>query len=65
MGTMTAPSTAPAKLALVGEFPGVEVEVNGQLISYLLDTGSQITLFIESLFQRQLGKFTPRRRQNG
>lgn len=34
--------------------PGVEVEVNGKIIRCLLDTGSQVTLFSETLFRKQL-----------
>lgn len=45
------PSSKPA---LIGTCPGVEVEVNGKLIKCLLDTGSQVTLFSETLFKSQL-----------
>lgn len=43
-----------SKPNLVGRCPGVEVEVNGKTIQCLLDTGSQVTLFSESLFKTRL-----------
>lgn len=41
--------------ALVGECFGVEVEVEGVKLPCLLDTGSQVTLFSQSFFQKWLG----------
>ncbi|KAL6104682.1 uncharacterized protein ACO6RY_14356 [Pungitius sinensis] len=52
--TSTEGRDAPARFALVGECPEVEVLVQGKLIPCILDTGSQVTLFSQSLFQRYL-----------
>ena len=40
--------------ALVGESPEVEVLVQGKRIPCILDTGSQVTLFSQGLFQHHL-----------
>lgn len=43
------------KPSLVGMCPGVEVVVAGVKLPCLLDTGSQVTLFSETFFQKWLG----------
>lgn len=42
------------KPSLVGECPGVEILVEGVKVPCLLDTGSQVTLFSETFFQKWL-----------
>lgn len=44
----------PLKPALIGQCPEVEVVVQGTTIPCILDTGSQVTLFSRTLFQRYL-----------
>ena len=48
-GTQT---ESPLKPALIGQCPEVEVTVRGKNIPCILDTGSQVTLFSQSLFQK-------------
>lgn len=55
MGVVKDPPASSLRPALIGECPGVEVEINGQPIPCLLDTGSQVTLMSQSLFRRHLG----------
>lgn len=55
MGVVKDSSDSSLQPALIGECPGVEVEVNGQRIPCLLDTGSQVTLMSQSLFNKHLG----------
>ena len=55
MGVVKDISTPSLRPALIGECPGVEVEVNGQIIPCLLDTGSQVTLMSQTLFRQRLG----------
>ncbi|XP_063075849.1 uncharacterized protein LOC134465891 isoform X1 [Engraulis encrasicolus] len=50
-----APVESPAKAALVGECPEVEVLVQGKPIPCILDTGSQVTLFSQGLLKRHFG----------
>lgn len=40
---------------MVGRCPEIEVIVQGQRIPCILDTGSQVTLFSQTLFQRHFG----------
>ncbi|XP_062374615.1 uncharacterized protein LOC134062574 isoform X2 [Sardina pilchardus] len=47
-GTQT---DTPLKPAFIGQCPEVEVTVHGKNIPCILDTGSQVTLFSQSLFQ--------------
>lgn len=42
------------KPVLIGQCPAVEVKVQGCAIPCILDTGSQVTLFSRSLFQRHV-----------
>lgn len=56
MGVVKDLPTSSLRPALIGECPGVEVDINGQLISCLLDTGSQVTLMSHSLFRQRLGE---------
>lgn len=42
------------KQSIIGACPGVEIEVAGVKLPCLLDTGSQVTLFSESFFQKWL-----------
>lgn len=55
MGVVNVSSAPSLRPALVGESPGVEVEINGQLIPCLLDTSSQVTLMSQRLFKQRLG----------
>ncbi|XP_041961524.1 uncharacterized protein LOC121719808 [Alosa sapidissima] len=48
------PVTVPMRAALVGESPEVEVLVQGRRVPCILDTGSQVTLFSQGLFQSHL-----------
>ncbi|XP_042563837.1 uncharacterized protein LOC122132932 isoform X2 [Clupea harengus] len=48
------PVEVPMRSALVGESPEVEVLVQGKRIPCILDTGSQVTLFSQGLFQKHL-----------
>ena len=40
--------------AMIGTCPGVEIVVAGVKLPCLLDTGSQVTLFSETFFQKWL-----------
>ena len=55
MGAVRDPSASSLQPALIGECPGVEVEINGQPIPCLLDTSSQVTLMSETFFRQRLG----------
>lgn len=48
-GTQT---ESPLKPALIGQCPEVEVMVQGKNVPCILDTGSQVTLFSQSPFQK-------------
>ena len=46
----------PKRAAVVGRCPEVEVTIRGKKIPCLLDTGSQVTLFSHTLFQKYFGE---------
>ena len=49
-------SSTHTRNALVGECPIVEIQVNNQTVWCLVDTGSQLTLFSESLCNELFGQ---------
>ena len=49
---------------IVGKCPEVIVDVEGVEIPCLLDTGSQVTLFSESFFQKWLGHIQLRNKED-
>lgn len=46
---------SPREASVVGTCPRVEVEASGVKLSCMLDTGSQVTMFSDSFFQKWLG----------
>lgn len=57
-GQVTGPSpldTALQESAVVGRCPEVQVSIRGRTVPCVLDTGSQVTLFSQSFFQRHFG----------